>query len=248
MSYQAGDTYPATVTVRDDEGNLINAETLALRVREPDGTATSYDLDDAIIVHDSLGEYHADVLLDSTGMWVIEWSTDDEEQVEGVQVWVSPTPAMAVTFATIDELALVMGKTGSSDLTAAQLAQGYMLLEMATGLIVEAVGKTDAWAAALDPIPRALRATCLSIASRLSHNPTGMTSQTESLGAYSYTQRYESGGSSPSGAAALALTDAERLLCRRAARAATSGTAMLDSVAAQYESNADTVAIDGYIG
>lgn len=212
MSYQAGDTYPWTVTIRDATGALTDPESLIVNVRDPSGTITTYVYGtDAIIVRDSEGEYHADIPLTAPGMWVIEAATSNEAQVEGVQFYAAPAPTAAITFATVDELALRLGTT----LTDTQAATGRMLLEMATGLIIEAVDKTDAWAATLDPIPRYLRAVCLEAVARVSQNPAGVSSESETLGAYSRTSRYEfhRGADQPSG---LVLTDIEERLCRRA--------------------------------
>lgn len=223
MSYQAGDTYPATVTVRDAAGALTDPDALTLKVRDQAGTVTSYVYDDdAIIVRDSLGEFHADVPLDAAGMWVISWETSNEEQVEGVQVAVSAAPTAGVTFATLAELALRLGHASPDDMTAAQRAQGQMLLELVTGLIVDAVDKTDTWASTLYPIHRALRAVCLEATARVMQNPSGMSSESETLGAYSHTMRYESTGNAQ--ASGLALTDEEVRMCRRAVWGTVSGS------------------------
>lgn len=127
------------------------------------------------------------------------------------------------TFATIDDLALRMGKESSDDFTAAQQAQGERLLELVTGLIIEAVDKDTTWADALDPIPTTLTAVTVEAVARvmlpLIQNPSGVSSQTETLGAYSYTARYGTDGDSGSaGGAALELTSREARWARWAVR------------------------------
>lgn len=236
MSYQAGDTYPATVTIKDEDGVLTDPESLTLKVRDNTGVVTTYDYPDDPIDRDGVGEYHADVLLSDAGMWVLQWSTTDEEQVEGVQIAVSPAPTIGVTFATLSELALRLGKTSTADLTVAQRAQGQMLLELVTGVIVEVVGRDDDWAATLNPIPHVVRGVCLEAVARVMHtainNPTGMSSESETLGAYSHTTRYgEGGGTNGNTSGGLALTDAEAQMCRRAVLGSLSGSATLESFA-----------------
>jgi hypothetical protein len=225
MSYQAGDTYPAQVTIRDTAGNPTDPDSLTLTVREPDGTTTVYVYGvDLEVVRDSEGVFHADIPLTATGMWVFAWATTNEDEVEGAQVAVRPAPTASVTFATLSELALLLGR----DLTAAQQAQGQFVLELATGLIVEAVDKTDVWANALNPIPRELRAVCLAVAARVLRNPMGVSSGSETLGQYSHTSRYEfTGGGVVSG---VGLTDDEARMCRRAVWGASSASAYPISV------------------
>ncbi len=215
MSYQAGDTYPFSLIIRNSAGTLVDPDALTVSVRAPDATVTDYVYGvDAIVVRASLGVYHANVPLTAPGMWVIAGATENEDQIQGVQIAVSPTPTAGVTFATLAELALRLGKASPDDLTAAQRAQGEFLLEMATGLIVETVDKTDAWAQALDPIARVLRAVCLEATARAMQNPSGVSSESETLGAYSHTSRYEF--TSRTGPVGLGLTDDESRLCRRA--------------------------------
>lgn len=222
MSYQAGDTYRATLTVRDENGDLTDPASLTLTVRQPDGTT-----EDHAYVQDSTGEYHADIEL-TAGMWAGAWATENEDQLEGFQVWVSESPTALVTLATIDELAVLMG----GSLTDSQRAKGLMLLELATGLITEAVGLDDEWAATYHPIHRSVRAVCLSVALR-GMSPTsttpGVSSESETLGQYSHTVRYgesSSSNTSDSGGGGLTLTAAEERLVRRAVWGRSSASSM----------------------
>lgn len=227
MSYQAGDTYPANVTIRNASGVLTDPTTLTLKVRNPAGTITTYVSPVAPIVHDSTGVYSAGIPLTAAGMWVIQWSTTEPAQVEGIQVWVDPAPSALVTFATLEELGVRLGLT----FTAAQTAQASLLLSLATGLIIEVVNRDDTWAATYSPIPRLVRAVCLEVVARVMQNPTGARSESETLGQYQHSTSYTDGTHG------LVLTDAEALLCRRAIIGATSGSAAMDSLATQVAEN-----------
>ncbi len=238
MSYQAGDTYYATASVAVN-GTPTDPDTLSLLVRDPEGTVTTYEWEtDDIIVRDSAGEFHADVLL-TAGMWVVGWRAAELPEVEGVQIAVSPAPTAGVTFATLDQLALVLGKLDASDFTAAQAAQGAMLLELATDNITEGVGRTAAWAQTLSPIPAIVRSVCLAAVARVMrptlNNPDGVSSQSETLGAWSHTTRYGENGTSAGAVAPddLDPTEAEIRKCRRAILGTLSGSAYVDSLATE---------------
>lgn len=211
MSYQAGDTYPATVTIRDEAGVLTDPETLTLKVRDEAGTVTSYvyGVSDRVI-RDGTGLYHSDVLLDTTGMWVLSWQITDEEQVEGVQVWVSPAPSATVTFCTVTDIATRLGR----DLTAPEQATVQMLCELVTNEIAAAADKDADWPGSLTAVALPLRAIAVDVVTRVMRNPSGFSSTSETLGAYSYTERYGSDDSTTGGG--LALTPAEARRARRA--------------------------------
>lgn len=217
MSYQAGDTYPATITIRDETAALTDPTTLTLKVRDGDGTITTYLYPISPIVRDSVGEYHADIPMATSGMWAVQWSTTSPAQVEGVQVWVSPEPTATITLATLDELALRLGYTPNA-------AEATMLLEMATGLIVDAVGRDEEWLSTLAPIPTVLRAICLEMVARVLANRTSARSESETLGQYQHSVSFTDG------AHGLALTDSEILLARRTVLTYTSGSSRVDSL------------------
>lgn len=228
MSYQAGDTYPAQVTVRNDAGALVDPPTLALKVRDPTTTVTTYVYGtDAIIVRDSIGLFHADVPLDAAGMWVIAWPTTDESQVEGVQVWASAAPTSTITLCTPADVGTLLART----FTDAEALSVAMLCELATAAITDAVDQTPEWVAALDPVPFGLRVMALELVRRAmpltSGNPTGLTSKSETIGEYSYTDRYENGGASANGGGGgMSLTDAEERRVRRIVWGRNSATTM----------------------
>lgn len=128
-------------------------------------------------------------------------------------------------FATLNDLAIRLGRVTSGDLTTAQTAQGNMLLTIATDLIIDAVDRDRDWAAGLVEVPVVLRAVCLEVCARVMTNPAGVRSENEALGAHSHAVSY------PDGAGALYLTDRERKLVRGAASVALSGSATLLSLA-----------------
>lgn len=244
MSYQAGDTYPASLTIRDADGDPADPDSLTLSVRDPSGAVTIYEHGvDAIIVRDDVGVFHADIPL-TAGMWAIAWATTNEDQVEGAQIWVSPAPTAAITFATLDELALRLpgATTTATDLTPKQAAQGQMLLETVTDLIITAVDRDADWAATLNPIARELRAVCLEAVARVMQNPGGARSESETLGAHSYATSYTDG------AHGLDLTDREIALCRRAVLGQTSGSARVDSILRPGNVGEIVPPITGWIG
>lgn len=128
-------------------------------------------------------------------------------------------------FATLADLAVRLGRATSSELTAAQQAQGNLLLELATGLILDTVGRDTAWADDLASVPVMLRAVTLEVAARVMQNPVGARSESEQLGQHSH------GVSFPDGAHGLMLTPAEAVLCRRTVIGVQSGSAAMDSLA-----------------
>lgn len=151
---------------------------------------------------------------------------------------VVPTTDPPGEFATLDQLATLLGKAGAADLTTEEAALGALLLTLASGLIIDAVGKDEAWAIALGPIPSVLRAVCLAAAKRVMDNPTGVRSQSETLGQHSYSSSYTDG------AHGLMLTDYETTLVRRAVIGRLSGSATVCSLATEM---ADRYEIDGWI-
>ena len=135
-------------------------------------------------------------------------------------------------FATLNDLAVLMGKADEDEFTAAEAAKGTLLLELATGLITAGVGKTDEWAEDLTPVPMILRIVTLGavfrVMDRSVNNPTGASSESETLGAYSHTVRYgeNSGSSDHAETLSISISDAEMLMCRRAVWGRLSATTM----------------------
>jgi hypothetical protein len=105
-------------------------------------------------------------------------------------------------------------------------ATAAFLVNAATAVIVDAAGKTDDWALALDPVPRILKYLCVEVAARAMANPDSVRSVSEQLGAYqesvSFRDAAVGGG--------LLLTSVEELLVRRAVYGRTSGSVRVASV------------------
>jgi hypothetical protein len=114
-------------------------------------------------------------------------------------------------FASVGDLATRLGRT----LAVEEQAQGELLLNLTAGLIAGAVDQTDDWAETLDPVPSTLRTVCLEAVARVMLNPTGMTSESETLGAYSHTTRFEVTTNEAAGQG-LGLTAREARMVRRA--------------------------------
>lgn len=112
-------------------------------------------------------------------------------------------------FATLDQLAIRLGRTSEDELTAAQQAQGALMLELASGLIRDTAGKAFDWSP--DPASVVLRAICLEAAARVMTNPAGVRSEAETLGQHQHSVSY------PDDHGALYLTDREAKLVRGAA-------------------------------
>jgi hypothetical protein len=72
MPFYPGSTVTIPGTFRVGT-TLTDPTTVTLRIREPDGTTTSYLFPAAPVIHDSTGEYHADVVVDASGLWGWEW-------------------------------------------------------------------------------------------------------------------------------------------------------------------------------
>ena len=118
------------------------------------------------------------------------------------------TPASGSTakFATVAEVQTRQGRT----FTASETSAVDLLLEMATAAIAAAADKTDAWAAALDPVPTILKGLTIELVGRALANPSGLHSQSETLGSYSNSQSF-----SKEVPAAFVLTNLERRVVRR---------------------------------
>lgn len=60
----------STVITQQSDGSLVDPTSVTLRVRDPSGTIT--DLSGSII-HDSVGQYHADAAFVTGGTYTYEW-------------------------------------------------------------------------------------------------------------------------------------------------------------------------------
>jgi hypothetical protein len=131
----------------------------------------------------------------------------------------SPGVSASMAFADTDDVGTRLGH----DLSDAEKEQASFLLDGVTSVIEEAVGKREE---AIDPELPVLRFLSVEKVVRVMSNPQGLSSQSEALGAYSHTERFNS-GSNPD----LMLTDLEVAMARKAVHGRLSGTAEPASLA-----------------
>lgn len=118
-----------------------------------------------------------------------------------------------MAFATTEDIATRLGRT----LNAVEAATTSMLLDHATGLILNALGKTT-----LSPTPVVVWSVCVEAVTRVLLNPAGVRSESETLGAHSHSASF----TAPMGAlGALQLTQEEELRVRRAVFGTNTGSA-----------------------
>lgn len=123
-----------------------------------------------------------------------------------------------MAFASIDDVKARLGRP----LTEADEAAANFLLVGAQMFVEAAAEKTEEQ---LDSFPPVLRFVTVEMVCRAMANPQGLASESETLGAYSHTERYSAEG------ADLLLTKTEELLVRRAVHGTLSGSAELASLA-----------------
>lgn len=117
-----------------------------------------------------------------------------------------------ITLAELDDVTTRLGR----DLTVAEQAQAGALLEAATSVICDAADKPESWTDDLNPVPALLSMMCVELVIRSMGNTSGLVrSESETLGAYSYSRTYDTGGGG-GGGGGLMLTDAEGRLVRNA--------------------------------
>lgn len=98
-------------------------------------------------------------------------------------------------------------------------------IEQAVAAVVDACGKDDDWADALDPIPAALAGIIIEAVARAISAPIGVRSTQETLGTYSHSESYPD-----QLAHGLQLTHVEERRARRIVFGASTGSATLPSV------------------
>jgi hypothetical protein len=168
------------------------------------------------IVEAGVGIYTATLTAPATaGDFTVIWSYDGVEASEDLTVH------SAFVFATVDD---VIARLGLAEMTVDQAAQTTILLELATGLILDAVEKGDSWLDTLDVIPPRLRVVCIEATVRGFVNPTGARSHSETLGAYSVSDSWADA------AAGMQLSAAEERACRYAVYGTLTGSVNVGSV------------------
>jgi hypothetical protein len=204
---------------------------LAIEIYDPSDGSSILAPSGTGITEPRPGSYRAQRIVSVVGSFVVRWTRSDTSVVlleqELIVTATAVEPARVENFATLDQLAMRLGQIDATGLTAAQQAQGNMLLGIVTGLVIGAVGRDDDWAASLTTVPAVLTGVCLEACARVMQNPSSARSESETLGQYSHSASFTDG------AHGLMLTDAEEMLCRRAVLGALSGSARLDSLATE---------------
>lgn len=116
-------------------------------------------------------------------------------------------------FATVEDVVVRLGRA----LTADEAAMAQQVIDSVTGQIIDTLKEDQEWADALDPVPVVFKTLCIEKVIAVGSNPQGLDSRTETLGAYSHTERYVGGEY----VGAVLLTDEERRCIRRAVRDST---------------------------
>src|SRR3954447_22207583 len=124
-----------------------------------------------------------------------------------------------MAFADTGDIAVRLGRT----LSDAEEEQAAFLLDAVTSILEEAVGKRED---AIEPELPVLRFLSVEKVVRVMSSPQGLSSQSEALGAYSHTERFNSGSN-----ADLMLTALETMMARKAVHGRLSGTAEPASLA-----------------
>lgn len=117
-----------------------------------------------------------------------------------------------MAFASVDDVKARLARP----LTEADEAAAEFLLIGAQMFVEAAAEKTEAQLG--DEVPPVLRFVAVEVVCRAMANPQGLASESETLGAYSHTERYSAEG------ADLLLTKTEELLVRRAVHGTLSGS------------------------
>ena len=71
--FDIGDTIRVSVLFTDILDAAADPTTVQLRIEEPDGTVTTFTLAAATVTRASLGNFHRDIALDSSGTWRYEF-------------------------------------------------------------------------------------------------------------------------------------------------------------------------------
>lgn len=229
-----GDITRLGITFTDLDDTPVDPDSVRLKVREPGATTTTtYTYgSSAELQKDSVGVYYADLEVTKAGRWIYRWeaigghdASETGEFVAQPDPFDDPAEAPG-RFATVED---VRRRLGLASLTDDQTATVELLLDQATGLITDAVGQTDSWAAELTPVPTVVRGIAIEVARRGYLNPGGVTSRSEQLGQHQYSETYARPAAGAGGQ--LELTPTETLSVRRAIHGRITGGARGESLA-----------------
>lgn len=74
--YIPGEIARISIRVTDITGTAADPGTLTLKIKPPTGPTATYVYGSAAeIVRDSLGNYHADIVMSTSGQWAYRWET-----------------------------------------------------------------------------------------------------------------------------------------------------------------------------
>ena len=73
--FDVGDVARITSEFTDVDNAAIDPSTVQLEVTTPSGTKTTFTYAGAEIVKDSTGDYHRDVDVTESGVWIFRWSS-----------------------------------------------------------------------------------------------------------------------------------------------------------------------------
>lgn len=127
-----------------------------------------------------------------------------------------------MALATHNDVEIRLGRS----LTTAEQATAEQAIETATGLVADCVDRSVDWVDQLDPVPPALRGICVERAVAIIANPTGLHSESETLGSHTHSQTHRR----PPEGGVFPLTAVEERMVSRAIFGTTAGSAPAESV------------------
>jgi len=136
-------------------------------------------------------------------------------------ITLDPIGAPSGQFASVSDVATRLGRSLSTD----EADSVDLLLTIATATIANAADKDDEWAATLSPVPTILQGFCIELTCRAFANPEGLFSTSKTIGSYTNSKSFNKDVSS-----AMALSDIEVLVIRRAVNGTNAGSARAENV------------------
>lgn len=89
---QKGDLRRISASFKDLAGAAVDPTTVTFKFTKPSGVTTSYVYPAAQVVKDSVGNYHVDLSVDASGLWLYRWeSTGTGQAAENGEFMVEPS-------------------------------------------------------------------------------------------------------------------------------------------------------------
>lgn len=202
------------VEASEDDSSFASVETLALDGSQVDPSIVDPDPTDPLARGITTEAFPYE-----EGYARVVWLDAGDDESPPSDSVLTPGSPSGASFASTDCVATRLGRT----LSDAEEAMAEEFLLAATAVVAAECDKDDDWAASLSPVPELLRSVVCSLATREFANPQSVESYQESLGAYSYSQRFNASRGT------LMLTEVERLLIRRAVYGSNAATTRPDS-------------------